>query len=401
MAGWRTALWLIVVVATIGFLYLVRGILAPFILAWLIAVLLDPIVRKLSEKRIPRPVTVFGLTTLFFGLLIGLGFLVGPVIARQANQVRTDVQSLVKDLAEEAATDNVFVHWNPAILARPPGPMGNVDSFLQSNKTLLNRMGLPASRRLLQAEFINPQRDQLGKMIREGFNRGVAFVSAAVPQVILLSFTPIFVVFLLMDLDKFRSGFRKWIPPNFRRGIIDIFEEVGDVFKSYIRGLLLNISLYACVMAVALTVVGVPYSILIAMIAGILYIIPNLGGIMSLILIYLVTGFSGTDSNWFIQMPNSWLFALIPAVVFFVITTTWDMLLTPRIVGKSVKLNPFVAMFVVFCGGALFGLPGMMIAYPVAGVTKLLLERIQAITHKQTKRRLALPTVPLRHRQEG
>ena len=67
--------------------------------------------------------------------------------------------------------------------------------------------------------------------------------------------------------------------------------------------------------------------------------------------------------------------------------------------GNAVGLHPIVSMFVIFRGGALFGLPGMILAFPVAGSIKVILDRLLAVTNK-TERELILPELPLRHRDD-
>jgi predicted PurR-regulated permease PerM len=182
--------------------------------------------------------------------------------------------------------------------------------------------------------------------------------------------------------------------------VMGFLEDVGDVFQNYLRGIIVNISLYVVVLGTVLTVFGAPYSIIFAVVAGMFYLIPNLGGLMSVAILFVMTGLSGVTSNFFLTLPNSWAFAAVVAFVFFIITTTWDVLITPRVVGSAVKLHPFVGMFVVFCGGALFGVVGMMVAYPVAGVIKLVLERVLNVTNKPVTTAAGLPAVPLRHRND-
>jgi predicted PurR-regulated permease PerM len=76
---------------------------------------------------------------------------------------------------------------------------------------------------------------------------------------------------------------------------------------------------------------------------------------------------------------------------------TYDSLVYPRVVGKAVGLDPVVSMFVIFSGGALFGLVGMIIAFPLAGSVKVILDRLIRIT-SASQDALRLPSVPLRHR---
>lgn len=401
MATWRILLWVAVVAALGAFLWAVRGVLLPFILAWLFAVLLEPVVRGLKKLGLPRPLAAVTITLLFFAGLGGLAFWLGPRLGTQANEVRGAVQTLSERLAQETADDNPFVRWNPAVLAKPPGPLGVVDQTLATYQGTLEQFGLPTTRRAFTAQYVNPYRESIAATLQAGFNGVVGFLGGAAAQLFLLAFTPLFALFLMIDLEQFRGRFAHWIPPGIRGDTVRFLDDVGGVFQNYLRGVTINITIYTTVMALVLGVMGAPYSYLFALMAGALYLIPNLGGLISMTVLFLVTGFTGVRSNWFMSLPNSWIFAAVLAVVFTAVTMTWDIVVTPRVVGKAVKLHPFIGMFVVFCGGALFGILGMMLAYPTAGVAKLVLERVLNVTNKPVKTSLGLPAVPMRHRSDG
>lgn len=398
MKSWRIFLWVIVVAVVLGFLWSVRGVLLPFVLAWLIAVLLEPVVKILGKAKIPRPIAVLGISLVFFGGIALAAILIGPKVGQQVNNLRGNVQGILAKLADESADDNPFVRWNPAVVAKPAGPLGAVDKTLESYRDTLDQFALPTTRRAFTSQYVDPYRENIGGGIQGVFNGVIGFLGGAFSQVILLAFTPLFAIFLMMDMQEFRSRFRNWIPPTIRMDVMGFLEDVGDVFQNYLRGIVVNISLYVVVLGTVLTIFGAPYSIIFAVVAGMFYLIPNLGGLMSVFILFVMTGLSGVKSNFFLSLPNSWAFAAVVAFVFFVITTTWDVLVTPRVVGSAVKLHPFVGMFVVFCGGALFGVLGMMVAYPVAGVTKLVLERVLNVTNKPVTNAAGLPAVPLRHR---
>jgi predicted PurR-regulated permease PerM len=102
--------------------------------------------------------------------------------------------------------------------------------------------------------------------------------------------------------------------------------------------------------------------------------------------------------NWLITFDTSWIFAFVTILIFLVCSSIFDQLIYPRLVGRSVGLHPVVSMFVIFSGGALFGLMGMIIAFPLAGAIKVILERLIRITSAESVYDLRLPAVPLRHR---
>jgi len=400
MKSWRIFLWVAVVLVVGGFLWSVRGVLLPFVLAWLIAVLLEPVIKAFARFKMPRPVAVMVISVLFFGGIALGAVLLGPKVGQQANNLRVNIQGLMTKLAEESADDNPYVRWNPAVIAKPAGPLGALDKTLEAYRGTLAQFGLPTTRRAFTAQYVDPYREQLGGGIQNAFNGVISFLGSAFSQVVLLAFTPLFTIFLMMDMQEFRGRFANWIPPAIRRDVMGFLGDVGEVFQNYLRGIVINISLYVLVLGTVLTLMGAPYSIIFAVVAGLFYLIPNLGGLISVTILVLMTGLSGVKSNWFLQMPNSWAFAAVVGVAFFCITTCWDLLVTPRVVGSSVKLHPFVGMFVVFCGGALFGVVGMMVAYPVAGVVKLVLDRVLNVTHRPIAAKGGLPSVPLRHRDD-
>lgn len=401
MGRWRILLWVVLVVATGAFLYAVRTILLPFVLAWLIAVLLEPIVRKLRLRGMSRPFAVTSITLIFF--IVSGAFIVfaAPKANNELGDLTRNIQSLASSLAEENKNDNVFLRWNPAVRAQPQGKLGFIDKTLNELGPTLTRFGLPSSRRALVDEYIEPRRDELSGIVQNFFNGFIGIIGSAMSQVFLLLFTPLFVFMILLDLERFRSRWTSWIPPALRSETVSIVADIGDVFKKYLRGVLTAIGMYMLVMAILFTVIDVPSPILLAIIVGVLYLVPMLGALMSATTVFLVTGLSGQSGNWFMQSESPWMFAIVLVAIFFTVSVVYDQLVYPQMVGKAVDLHPLIAMFVIFCGGALFGLPGMLIAFPLAGSIKVVLVRLLRLTNRPSTDGLGLPATPVRHRQSA
>jgi predicted PurR-regulated permease PerM len=398
MGRWRIVVWVALVLATLVFLYAVRSILLPFVLAWLIAVILEPVVRKLRLRGMSRPFAVTSITLAFF-IVVGMFLVLAvPRVNAQIGEFQGSIQSLTSRLAEENANDNFFVRWNPAVRAMPAGPVGWIDGVFEDASPTLERFGIPGNRREFVAQYVEPRRDELAGIVQNFFNGFLGIIGGAASQLLLLVFVPLFVFMILLDLERFRARWTSWVPPSIRSETVSIIADIGDVFKKYLRGVLTVVALYMLVMSVVFSLLGMPYSILLALIAGALYLIPLLGPLMSGVTIFAVTGFSGATGNWFIGPTSPWVFAAVLVAIFFVVSTVFDQLLYPNLVGKAVDLHPLVSMFVVFSGGALFGLPGMLIAFPLAGSIKVVLARLLRLTNKPMLDGLGLPAVPLRHR---
>lgn len=398
MARWRVLLWVALVAVTLAFLYAVRSILLPFVLAWLIAVILEPVVRKLRLRGFSRPVAVTTITLAFFVLAGGFLVVAIPRVNAQIGEFQTSIQSLTTRLSEENANDNFFVRWNPAVRAAPSGTMGWVDDAFEQMGPTLKRFGVPDNRREFVAQYVEPRREDLAGIVQNFFNGFFGLIGSAASQLFLLLFTPLFVFMILLDMERFRARWTSWVPPSIRSETVSIVTDIGDVFKKYLRGVLTVIVLYMLVMSAVFSLIGMPYSILLALIAGTLYLVPMLGPLMSAAAIFVVTGFSGATGNWFISTNSSWAYAGVLVLIFFVVSVTFDQLVYPQMVGKAVDLHPLVSMFVVFSGGALFGLPGMLVAFPLAGSIKVVLVRLLRLTTRPMAEGLGLPATPLRHR---
>lgn len=399
MSGWRIGLWVMVVALVLWFLYLVRGVLLPCVLGWVIAIMLEPLVVRLRLRGMSPGVATGILTLAFFGTATYIVILLTPTVTGQVTGVRDKVQVLTEGLAQGDARNNAFTSWSPSVRMTPPGPFSVVDDFLASQSSLLERAGLPSTRQAFMDQYVEPQRAQITRAVQGFFNGFLGLLAGAAQQVLLLAITPLVVFYLLSDIDKLRKGFVGYIPPGIRGSVVSVLEDVGEVMRSYFRGMTLLITLYIIVTAIWLGVMGVPFFILIAVLAGVLYLIPIFGGLLNATMIFLVTFLSGANGPGWITFQSPLAYAVVVTVGFFILASVgFDNILVPRIVGGAVNLHPVSSLFVVSAMGALFGLPGMVIAFPLAGSVKVILERVIRVTNQGSTTLASLPPVPLRHR---
>lgn len=400
MAWWRFALWAAVVTAALIFLWSVRSVLLPFGVGWIIAVLLEPLVKRMTGWGMNRVVAILAIVSVFFVVATGIGLWVGPRIGGQVGELQKSIHELTTTISQESRTENHFLRWNPVVRSQPPGPLAALDRTLEQVSPALERAGLPSNRRAIFEQYVAPQRDQIAEGIGSFFNGFFKILIGAASQMFLFVFVPLFVFFFLMDMENYAGKMIRLVPPAIQATVLGVVTDVGQVFKSYLRGVLVNVAIYTTFFALVFSALGLPYSILLGLLAGTLYLIPVLGGVLTSVSLFLVVGFSGTMGNWFFTVGSSWTWGLIVAILFSIISTGYDSVVTPRLVGKAVGLDPLVSMFVVFSGGALFGLPGMILAYPVSGALKVTMSRIFKVTNMTpASETLALPIVPARHRE--
>jgi predicted PurR-regulated permease PerM len=214
---------------------------------------------------------------------------------------------------------------------------------------------------------------------------------------LVLLFVPLLVLLMLSNMDQFKRRSVNWIPPAIRVNTLAVVSDIGEVFISYLRGVTIAVVGYMAFMSFLLTMLGAPYSVLLGVLFGALYLVPYLNVAISGTLLFLVTALGGRSAGPLFHAGSPWAFAGILLAVYIVCHFVFDTLVYPRFVGRAVGLDPVVSMFVIFSGGALFGLVGMIIAFPLAGAVKVILDRLIRIT-STSHEGLELPAIPLRLR---
>lgn len=397
MQGWRILLWAVLVIALLSFLYMVRGILLPFMLSFIVAALLDPTVRKLRIRGLSRMASVWIVVGPFYVLMILVGVLVTPSIVGEATSLTQKAQDVTIFLQETSASDNFFINWNPVVQSEQGATTEKIDRILASYTPTLERLGLPSTRRAIMEQYVEPQRPRIAKAIEGVFNSFFGFVTNLFSQMLFIMMIFILVPLFLLEMDDIRKRGPKWIPPAFRASAVSMMGDIGQVFVRYLRGIATVVLLYTVAQSILLWASGVPYWILIGPFFGALYLVPYLGNIISAVTLFSIIGMGNVTGGLIHPTTNPWAYAAMVTVFYLVIAFSFDHLIYPQMVGNSVGLSPVVSMFVIFCGGALFGLPGMLIAFPLAGSVKVILDRLLAIT-SGSQDALHLPAVPMRHR---
>lgn len=394
------ALWGAMAIASLLFIYAVRGILLPFILAIVVTAILTPGYKWLKSKRWNDLSAALVLILAFFGTILVALIALMPVMTSQISGLKDRGEEIVTSLSTPDPLDNFFMRGNPENRFRAAQKKDPVDQFLSQRSELLTRFKLPTSKRAIIAQYIEPQRDQITNALRSVLTNSISTATGLVSQGLTLIFVPLLVLFLLPNQPSLRRKVLNLIPPQLRVGSLDMAEDIGDVFTNYLRGVSIAVFGYMAFMAILLTILGAPYGLLLGLMFGALYLVPYLNVAISATTLILVTGLSGKASWLGIQFSSSWVYALVLCSIYVVCHFLFDSAVYPRFVGQAVGLDPIVSMFVIFSGGALFGLPGMILAFPVAGSVKVILDRMIRVTNKVEKE-LSLPEIPLRHREES
>lgn len=317
------------------------SILAPFLVAFALAYILDPAADALERRGVPRGVAVAILVVpVLAGVGLGLAFGL-PALGRQAG-----------DLVEQV----------PAALAR-------IAAWLE--RTRMKLFELPfipdrtvASLRLDEARvaaFIQAQQQEILQRAWSavlGVGRGFTFVLTLLGYLVL---TPVVAIYLLRDFNRITSRAGSLLPARRREWWLGLAREYDHLLGRFLRGQVLAALIVGVLTWIGLLVLGFPYSGLVGAVAGVFNLVPYLGLIVSIVPVLVIALLSG-----------SFLGSLLKAgIVFFVVQLIDSTVTGPRIVGGSVGLHPVWVMLALAVGSYFFGFVGLLLAMPAAVLLKL------------------------------
>lgn len=398
--GWRITLWVTLVVVALVFLYLVRGILLPFIISFIIAALLEPSVRRLRLRGYSRGMAVSMVFIVFFLGLTLVAIFAGPTVGRQVTTASRAFEEFTTNITAGSQADNFFLRWNPVNQAQHYTQQDQFDLLLAQARPYLERAGLPSTRRAIMEQYVDKHRGEIANSAKKAFGSFFGILGTLASGLFSLLLVPLIVFMMLLEMEDLRRRGPRWIPPSIRASTIAVMSDIGQVFLRYLRGVATVYLLYAALAALILWFFNVPYAFLLAFLFAGFYLIPYIGGFISYTIVLLILGLGGVTGNFLFSMGSSWGYALLVVIVFAAIGMIFDQMVYPQVVGGSVGLSGVINIFVILSGAALFGLPGMIIAFPLAGSIKVILDRLIKVTSVQADT-LALPAVPLRHRSSG
>jgi len=184
---------------------------------------------------------------------------------------------------------------------------------------------------------------------------GVAGAALDVFLVIILS------IYLLFEGPKVTRWLQRGMPRSQRGRTRFLVRTLQRVIGGYIRGQIVMSSLIGVLVGVGMLVAGVPYALLLGVLAFILEFIPTLGTLTSGVICVLLA------------LTKGWLVALIVLAYFVLVHIFEGDIVGPRIIGKAVGLSPMVSMIALVAASELFGIPGALFASPVAGILQALI----------------------------
>ena len=348
--GTRAYVNLVVASALLVLLWLLTtlgSLLAPFFLALGLAYVLYPLVRKLERGRVTRgPAIALLSLPIIAGLALAIFFGV-PALARQLADFIAGVPAALQAVTE----------WAERMQFR----LARAEWAYVDEAAIVDRLRSiqpDAVIQYLQARQAEIARRVWGAVV--GAGKGVSFALTILGYLFL---TPILTFYLLRDWERITASVVDLVPGVSRGRVVAFFREYDRLLSGYLRGTMLQSCITGSLTFIGLLIAGIPYALLLGVMAAVFNIIPYLGLILTLIPALIVALFTGNV-----------LASLLKVLAVFLVVQALDgAVVGPRIVGGSVGLHPVVVILALAVAGFFWGFVGLLLAVPLAVLFKLLL----------------------------
>jgi len=322
----NTIFKILAVLLGLWFLFIIRDIIAIIFAALIIASALSPTIDRMAKWGIPRIITVL---VTYLLLLAFLGALVYLILPPAITQIRQLAQQL----------PNYFSYLNNLITSlREFGIQHNLINGSQQNLNALS-------------DFLNNLTSSLFSTTR-GFISGFT----ALLTIFILN------LYLLLDENGIKNFFVALLPVKQKHQIVSIANKVGAGLGAWLRGQILLGIIVGILVYLGLVIIGVPYALTLALLAGVLEIIPIIGPIISAVPAILIA------------LSISPVMALIVTGFYILVQELENKLLVPKVMQRTVGLHPVTIIITLLVGAKLMGVLGILLAVPVTSVIYIILK---------------------------
>ncbi|SHE58052.1 AI-2E family transporter [Desulforamulus putei] len=310
------------------FLYLVRQLFLPFILAIILVYLLNPVVGRMEKRGSPR---VAAILILYLGVIIVVTGLFMYGVPRMVNQLETLVESIpVYTDQVEGMVQNIQQSFDNSTI--PPGVHQIVDERIRWAE--LRLMGM-----------VRQVMDLLLALLGNLFNFALA---------------PVLAFYMMKDLEHLKKWAISQVPGEWTTDVLYLAKQIDHVFASFIRGHLTVVLIVGVLTSIAFMLIGLQFATMLGIIAGLAELIPYFGPLIGAIPAVAMA-----------LLQSKWL-AVKVVIAVFVIQQLEGNIISPKILGHSVGLHPLAIIIALLAGGHLFGIAGMLLAVPLAAIARIL-----------------------------
>jgi predicted PurR-regulated permease PerM len=327
--------WAVAGAALALILWLLGPILLPFVAGMALAYLLDPLANRLERLGLNRLVAALLIIAVFLLVLVSLILLIAPILVDQLGSFIQKIPGYVARL--QAVVTDPSRPWLSKIVG---------SGLADANKSI--------------GDLATQGVSWLTSFLHSLWSGGRALISLFS----LIVVTPVVAFYLIYDWHRMIAKVDSWVPLQHRETVRELAREIDAAIAGFIRGQSAVCLALGSYYAVALTLTGLNFGLLIGLLSGFITFIPYVGSMTGLVLAMAVA---------VAQFWPEWSSILAVLGIFLVGQFLEGNVLAPKLVGESVGLHPVWLIFALLAFGYLFGFLGLLIAVPLAAAIGVLM----------------------------
>jgi predicted PurR-regulated permease PerM len=327
----------------------------PIIAAGFLFYMLNPLVKLLMKLHVPRRMAI---VLLFVLLLAAVALVFAAIIPNLIEQVTQVVDNFPGFLSELRKSSTAFL-----------------------NTPLLRRFNLTESLTQLKLDPATILRSVLS-----GVSNNIGGVVSSVGSVVISAITvPVMLYYFLQDGHKLIPNIQRFFPNRLNDQISDVLTKMNETISHYVAGEALELLFVGTFTGLGYLIIGMPYALLLGVVAGFMNIIPYLGP------------YIGLAPALIIASTISWEQAALVCVVVVIVQQLDGNFIYPNVVGKALDIHPLTIIILLLVVGNLWGIIGMIIGVPIYAVVKTVVQYWYSIRVLREKGELTeFSTTPVR-----
>jgi predicted PurR-regulated permease PerM len=319
---------------TVWFFSSILGLLVPFLIALLIAYILNPLVSELERRRIPRWGSSLLLVVLLIGVVVAVGVFLVPVAVEQLQMVTERAGALAEEAGRALESGSLF--------------------------NALGRFGIsPEKAREAVLQQVTPKLEEILRRLFEALFGVVTGVTSVAQQILNIVIIPFVLFYLLKDFPLIARRGAMLVPARARDRVVAMAGLADALMGRYFRGAIAVALIQGTISGTALWLIGVEYAVMLGVMTFVLNFVPYVGLIVSLVVASIVALFSGGALGTKV---------LLVVVLYLGQKLLEATVLAPKIIGTQVGLHPVVLILCLLVFGYFLGFVGLLIAVPATAL---------------------------------
>ncbi len=331
--------WIAIALAAGFLVWLLSPILAPFLFAAILAYICDPLVERLTRRRVPRMLAVVAVLLAVIAALVGLVLVILPLFTRESQLLMERLPSFVTWFNDTAAP------WFKAQLGLD--------------------LQLDAERARQLARELLAENESLARNLFGSLKVGGLVLLAILANLLLV---PVVLFYLLRDWNLIVGRIDQLVPRRVHGRVRTIAREIDAVLAQWLRGQLLVVAIMSAYYVSALWLAGLKFALPIGLLTGLAVVVPYVGIVFCLLLATMAALLESGGPATLV-----WVWVAIGAG-----QALEGAVVTPRIVGERIGLHPVAVIFALLAFGLVFGFFGVLLALPASAALLVGLRQLRA-----------------------